>query len=266
MICLGSYRIGIEHSRERPVASGRRHFLTARVAVVTGIALAAVTVGAPAAFASESGGTSLTINAVPTAISVTVSPGSATFTNCTGGTAPTASTTTALGFPNGECLVGTPAGTSNGGIVPISVTNTGIAADIDVNGTGASNEAGGWGLCNATGAAAAQVCVGQSSEPGTNQLVLENFSESPGADFETFLGSTPGDRDALPTFGLTPSELVVARLVTTGLSNREIAAELFVSVKAVEFHLGHIFDKLGIRSRRQVARVLGEPTRQRSLA
>jgi hypothetical protein len=48
------------------------------------------------------------------------------------------------------------------------------------------------------------------------------------------------DGEALPTVGLTPSELVVGRLVATGLSNREVAAEIFVSVKAVELHLGHI--------------------------
>jgi DNA-binding CsgD family transcriptional regulator/tetratricopeptide (TPR) repeat protein len=55
---------------------------------------------------------------------------------------------------------------------------------------------------------------------------------------------------------LTASEMAVARLVATGRSNREVAAELFVSVKAVEFHLGHVFDKLGIRSRRALPGLL----------
>ena len=59
------------------------------------------------------------------------------------------------------------------------------------------------------------------------------------------------------TLGLTPSELAVARLVATGRSNREAAAELYVSVKAIEFHLGHVFTKLGIRSRRGLAERLG---------
>ena len=45
----------------------------------------------------------------------------------------------------------------------------------------------------------------------------------------------------------------MARLVCTGRSNREVAAELYVSVKAVEFHLGHVFDKIGIRSRKDLA-------------
>ena len=45
----------------------------------------------------------------------------------------------------------------------------------------------------------------------------------------------------------------MARLVASGRSNREVAAELYVSVKAVEFHLGHVFDKIGIRSRKDLA-------------
>jgi len=55
---------------------------------------------------------------------------------------------------------------------------------------------------------------------------------------------------ALP--GLTPAEQAVAHLVGAGRTNRQVAAELYVSVKTVEFHLGHIFDKLGIRSRKDL--------------
>ncbi len=53
--------------------------------------------------------------------------------------------------------------------------------------------------------------------------------------------------------GLTAQELVVARLAGGGLSNREIAAELVVSVKTVEYHLHNAFGKLGISSRRHLA-------------
>jgi DNA-binding CsgD family transcriptional regulator/tetratricopeptide (TPR) repeat protein len=60
-------------------------------------------------------------------------------------------------------------------------------------------------------------------------------------------------------WNLTAAELAVARLVSTGRSNREVAAELFVSVKAVEFHLGHVFDKVGIRSRKALASRLAAP-------
>lgn len=51
---------------------------------------------------------------------------------------------------------------------------------------------------------------------------------------------------------LTAKESAVARLVTEGLSNREAAACLVVSVKTVEYHLDHLYDKLGVRSRSQL--------------
>jgi DNA-binding CsgD family transcriptional regulator/tetratricopeptide (TPR) repeat protein len=70
----------------------------------------------------------------------------------------------------------------------------------------------------------------------------------------------PQTMTALP--GLTPAELAVARLVATGRSNRQTAAELYVSVKTVEFHLGHIFDKLGIRSRKDLITRIGAPPPQ----
>jgi DNA-binding CsgD family transcriptional regulator len=53
---------------------------------------------------------------------------------------------------------------------------------------------------------------------------------------------------------LTERERTVARLVTAGLTNQEAAARLFVSVKTVEYHLAQIYGKLGITSRRQLAR------------
>lgn len=56
--------------------------------------------------------------------------------------------------------------------------------------------------------------------------------------------------------GLTGRELEVARLVTAGKTNREIAAELFLSEKTVETHLYHAFAKLGVSSRAALAGVL----------
>ena len=49
--------------------------------------------------------------------------------------------------------------------------------------------------------------------------------------------------------GLTPAEREVARLVVSGLTNREVAEELSVSIKTVESHLTRIFVKLGVRHR-----------------
>jgi DNA-binding NarL/FixJ family response regulator len=48
----------------------------------------------------------------------------------------------------------------------------------------------------------------------------------------------------------------VARLVATGLTNREVAGELYVSVKTVEYHLRNCFIKLDIASRRELADLL----------
>ncbi len=66
---------------------------------------------------------------------------------------------------------------------------------------------------------------------------------------------------------LTAKEQVVARLVARGLSNREAAAELYVSTKAIEYHLGNIYAKTGITSRHQLAVVLSSaPTADRAAA
>jgi DNA-binding CsgD family transcriptional regulator len=53
---------------------------------------------------------------------------------------------------------------------------------------------------------------------------------------------------------LTSRETEVAHLVGKGLSNREIAAELFISRKAVEYHLGNIYAKCGLQGRQQLRR------------
>ena len=57
-----------------------------------------------------------------------------------------------------------------------------------------------------------------------------------------------------PRSVLTPQEARVAALVSEGLSNREVAARLFVSVNTVETHLRHLFQKLGVRSRTELVR------------
>lgn len=66
-------------------------------------------------------------------------------------------------------------------------------------------------------------------------------------------GLTPRRRDGDQSPELTPQELAVARLVATGRSNREAAADLVVSVKTIEHHLSSIYAKVGVRSRTQLA-------------
>src|SRR5207249_1533433 len=55
---------------------------------------------------------------------------------------------------------------------------------------------------------------------------------------------------------LTPTEQRVAELAAAGKANKEIAAELYITVRTVETHLTAIYGKLGIRARGQLARRL----------
>jgi DNA-binding NarL/FixJ family response regulator len=57
---------------------------------------------------------------------------------------------------------------------------------------------------------------------------------------------------------LTPSELRIVRLAAAGATNREIAHELYVTLKTVEGHLSRAYTKLGIEGRAELAGVLEE--------
>jgi DNA-binding NarL/FixJ family response regulator len=63
---------------------------------------------------------------------------------------------------------------------------------------------------------------------------------------------------ALGRLALTPRETEVAHLIGKGLSNPEIAAELFISRKAVEFHLSNVYAKCGLQGRQQLRRFVVE--------
>jgi DNA-binding CsgD family transcriptional regulator len=56
--------------------------------------------------------------------------------------------------------------------------------------------------------------------------------------------------------GLTRQERQVAAIVASGATNQEAAAKLFVNRKTIEFHLGNVYRKLGVRSRTELANVL----------
>jgi ATP/maltotriose-dependent transcriptional regulator MalT len=67
-------------------------------------------------------------------------------------------------------------------------------------------------------------------------------------------GPTPGAPGGTDVgLGLTGRELEVLRLVAAGCSNREIAAELFISPKTASVHVSNILGKLGVASRGEAA-------------
>lgn len=71
-------------------------------------------------------------------------------------------------------------------------------------------------------------------------------------------GETALRRGAGVATVLTPQERQIAALLTQGRTTREAAAALFLSPKTVEYHLRHVYLKLGIRSREELARVLAD--------
>ena len=76
----------------------------------------------------------------------------------------------------------------------------------------------------------------------------------------------PATSDESGVASLTKRELEIALLVTDRKTNREIAAELFLSGKTVESHLRHIFNKLGVSSRVEVARTVEHDRREHEAA
>jgi DNA-binding CsgD family transcriptional regulator len=75
------------------------------------------------------------------------------------------------------------------------------------------------------------------------------------------LGARPRRAALSGRDALTPSERRVAQLAADGLSNRDIAQSLFVTLRTVEGHLTHAYMKLDISSRQQLADAMATPTR-----
>jgi len=84
------------------------------------------------------------------------------------------------------------------------------------------------------------------------QLGCPGWAQAAAAELDRVSGRRPA-----PAGGLTPGERRVAELAAAGLPNKEIAAQLYLSVSTVEAHLSRVYAKLGVRSRAQLARRLG---------
>lgn len=65
---------------------------------------------------------------------------------------------------------------------------------------------------------------------------------------------------------LTASEHRIASMAAAGMSNRAIAEALFVTVKTIEMHLGHVYQKLNVTGRPQLSEALGKPRDNRAPA
>ncbi len=87
-----------------------------------------------------------------------------------------------------------------------------------------------------------------------NDLHAEALVERATAELRAS-GETARKRDVSTLVDLTPMELKVAQLVASGMSNKEVAAQIWVSPRTVAFHLRNVFAKAGISSRGELARL-----------
>ncbi|WP_258314940.1 helix-turn-helix transcriptional regulator [Streptomyces sp. Act143] len=74
-------------------------------------------------------------------------------------------------------------------------------------------------------------------------------------------GETTGAGESGVLSSLTPQQVRIARDVASGATNREIAAELSISIRTVEYHLRNVFAQLGVRSRTGLAHLLANADR-----
>jgi DNA-binding CsgD family transcriptional regulator len=68
-------------------------------------------------------------------------------------------------------------------------------------------------------------------------------------------GETARKRNPSTLLNLTPMERKVAQLVSTGLSNKDVAAQCWVSPRTVAFHLRNVFTKVAVSSRTELAQL-----------
>ncbi len=100
----------------------------------------------------------------------------------------------------------------------------------------------------------------RSAQQAFNLLGARGWSAQAGAE-RAAAGERPKRAEAhLPTLlrELTEQELRIALLIAEGVTNREAAAALYLSPKTIGYHLGKVYDKLGVRSRTELAYLLAQ--------
>jgi ATP/maltotriose-dependent transcriptional regulator MalT len=107
-------------------------------------------------------------------------------------------------------------------------------------------------LLAAIGERATAVTSLQTARQRFITLTARPFVDRCEADLFTIGQAAAPPVPAAAEFRLTEREREIAYLIGRGRTNREIAAELFLSEKTVEYHLSHVFTKLGMTNRRQV--------------
>jgi len=81
-----------------------------------------------------------------------------------------------------------------------------------------------------------------------NTIVVQKIEVPAPAMFER-------DQIKLESLAITPRELEILQLMADGMSNKEIAAHVFVSENTVKTHSSHVFDKLGVKRRTQAVQL-----------
>jgi DNA-binding NarL/FixJ family response regulator len=100
-------------------------------------------------------------------------------------------------------------------------------------------------------------CDASTAESMLEEMGLRAFAERARRELAA-TGATVRRRVAEARDDLTAQEREIARLARDGLSNPEIAGQLFLSPRTIEWHLRKVFSKLDIASRRELGEALSE--------